>query len=75
MATPKEQHDARRNARNVGHPNHRTPPADATPAGGVPRLTPDHLLRADHVEGAHPGASAPGRLGDEVAPQEGAERT
>ncbi|MDF1504907.1 hypothetical protein [Roseisolibacter sp. H3M3-2] len=73
MATPKEQHDARRNARNVGHPHHRTPPADATPPGGVPRMTREQLL-ADDVEGASGGASAPGRLGGEVPPEQGAER-
>jgi hypothetical protein len=32
MATPKEQHDARSNARHVGHLNARRPPADAMPA-------------------------------------------
>jgi hypothetical protein len=29
MATPKEQHDARPNARSMGRVNHRRPPADA----------------------------------------------
>jgi hypothetical protein len=38
MATPKEQHDARSNARNIGHQHRRVPPADATPPGGVPTV-------------------------------------
>ena len=36
MATPKEQHDARTNARMIGTANRRTPPADAMPIGRAP---------------------------------------
>ena len=36
MATPKEQHDARPGARNVGEGGVRTSPPDATPHHGAP---------------------------------------
>ena len=36
MATPKEQHDARTNARMIGTSHRRTPPADAMPTGRAP---------------------------------------
>lgn len=39
MATPKEQHDARTNARMIGTANRRTPPADAMPTGRAPADT------------------------------------
>jgi hypothetical protein len=39
MATPKEQHDARTNARMIGTANRRTPPADAMPTGRAPAIT------------------------------------
>ena len=43
MATPKEQHDARPNARNIGRLHERALPADATPPGGIRALTLDDL--------------------------------
>ncbi len=39
MATPKEQHDARTNARMIGTAHRRTPPADAMPIGRAPAST------------------------------------
>ena len=39
MATPKEQHDARSNARMIGTAHRRTPPADATPSVRAPAST------------------------------------
>jgi hypothetical protein len=41
MATPKEQRDARSNARNIGHPHRHVRPADATPPRGVPAAGDD----------------------------------
>jgi hypothetical protein len=38
MATPKEQHDARSNARMIGTAHRRTPPADAMPSGRAPAI-------------------------------------
>ena len=58
MATPKEQHDARPNARNIGPAHSRVRPADATPPGGVRALTLRDL-EADE------GPDAP-RVGDAV---------
>ncbi|GLC26638.1 hypothetical protein [Roseisolibacter agri] len=47
MATPKEQHDARPNARNIGLAHRRALPADATPPEGVRALTLQDLEPAD----------------------------
>lgn len=66
MATPKEQHDARPNARTIGHVYGRARPADATPPGGVPALSRSDLL--DQV----PLLSV--RVGQEIASEEPAER-
>ena len=44
MATPKEQHDARTNARMIGTTHRRTPPADAMPSGRSPAST-DQAIR------------------------------
>ncbi len=63
MATPKEQHDARPNARNIGLANRRTPPADATPPEGIRALTLRDLAPADAL--AHPPAH-----GSEDTPRE-----
>jgi hypothetical protein len=72
MATPKEQHDARPNARNIGYGSGRRP-ADATPPEGVRATT----LR-DLMTSAAPPREAPSagdaRLGEQVAPEEPAER-
>lgn len=54
MATPKEQHDARPNARNIGLANRRTPPADATPPEGIRALTLRDLVPAEAL--AHTSA-------------------
>jgi hypothetical protein len=44
MATPKEQHDARSNARMIGTGHRRTLPADAMPPGRAPAST-EHAIR------------------------------
>jgi hypothetical protein len=78
MATPKEQHDARPNARNIGYGSGRSRPADATPPGGIRAMAP-----ADPAGDAEPHDPSGGRpaapldgagLDAQVAPQEPTER-
>lgn len=66
MATPKEQHDARPNARTIGHVHSRTRPADATPPGGVPAVSLRGLLDELPLVAV--------RVGQQVASEEPAER-
>ena len=58
MATPKEQHDARPNARNIGRLHVRALPADATPPGGIRALTM-HDLASVTAPATAPTASPP----------------
>ena len=46
MATPKEQRDARPNARNIGPAHARARPADSTPPGGIRAVTLQDLMHA-----------------------------
>ena len=47
MATPKEQHDARSNARMIGTSHRRTPPADAMPSRAP--SSSEHAIRGPAV--------------------------
>jgi hypothetical protein len=73
MATPKEQHDARPNARNIGRLHERALPADATPPGGIRALTLDDLEPRETTD-APRAATRDATRGDAPPSREPAER-
>jgi hypothetical protein len=74
MATPKEQHDARPNARSIGYGSARSRPADATPPGGIRAVSLRDLLADAEREAAAGAPLSDARLGEQVPPEESAER-